>query len=124
MTYRSSPPLACTVVLSLLMVGTAAEVSAVTASFPNAAQDTLVGTVRSVDYQTNTVEVLTGVGLAITIERVHVDPAVPVTIDGQSRPLADLRRGQVVLVTYRTTEDGKVATSLEVVPIRGARGAP
>jgi hypothetical protein len=87
-------------------------------------QDTLVGTVRSVDYQTSTVELLTGVGLAIRVERVHVEPNVPVTIGGQARPLADLRRGQVLRVEYRETAAGRVVTSLEVVQPPGPGGAP
>ena len=125
MTIRFSRQLPRAVALSLLLlVGAVAGSSAAAAPFPNAVQDTLVGTVRFVDYDTHTVEVVTGVGMAVRIERVLVSPAVPVTIEGQSRPLADLRRGQVVLVTYRATADGKVATSLEVVPVRSPGGAP
>jgi hypothetical protein len=90
-----------------------------------AASDTLVGTVRSVNYTTETVEVLTGFGSAVRLERVRVAPAVPVRIGGARRPLADLRRGQVVRIVYRETRQGKTAASLEVVtrPARGGRDA-
>lgn len=87
-----------------------------------AQQDTLVGTVRAVDYDTNTVEVLTGVGFAIRVEHVRVQPDVPVSIEGREVPLADLRRGQIVRVVYRETADGKVAASLEVVARPDAGG--
>lgn len=112
-------------ILLLLVFGTAAGGSTATAQpTATAAQDTLVGTVRTVDYRTNVVEVLTGVGFAVWIERVHVAPAMTVMIDGQPHPLADLRRGQVVQVAYRETDEGKVATSLEVVATQGPGGAP
>lgn len=77
--------------------------------------DTLVGTVRSVNYNTQTVEVLIGFGAAVSVEPVRVEPTVPVTIGGERRPLAELRRGQVIRVVYRETAAGKVAASLEVV---------
>lgn len=99
----------------LLALGSVADDFAAAQHPASTVQDTLVGAVRSVDYQTNTVEVLTGVGFAIRVERVHVEPPMRVTIEGESRPLADLRRGQVVRVAYRETDDGKVATSVEVV---------
>lgn len=121
-------PLGVHVIPLLVVFGTFAEGFAVArpgdvTSFP-AAQDTLVGTVRAVDYDTQTVEVLTGVGLAVRVVRVLVYPGVPVSMEGQERPLADLRRGQIVRVVYRVTVEGKVATSLEVVPRTDAGGAP
>lgn len=87
-----------------------------------ARQDTLVGTVRAVDYDTQTVEVLTGVGMAVRVEHVLVYPDVPVSIEGRRVPLADLRRGQIVRVVYRETVEGKVAASLDVVARPDAEG--
>jgi hypothetical protein len=114
--------LAAAVLPVLALVGTATEVSAAP-SMTSTAQDTLVGTVRSVNYETNTVELLTGLGFAIRIERVKVEPATSVMIGGEARPLDNLRRGQVVLVEYREAAGGKVAISLKVVRMESG-GAP
>ena len=89
---------------------------------PAAIQDTLVGTVRVVNYDTNTVEVLTGVGFAIRVEHVRVEPDVPVSVEGREAPLADLRSGQIVRIVYTQTPDGKVAASLEVIARPDAGG--
>lgn len=126
MRRRATSTLPCVIVLPLLVVfGSLAEGTAALPAGPvPAVPDTLVGTVRAVDYETETVEVLTGVGMAVWVERVRVYPGVPVTIQGRPRPLTDLRRGQIVRVVYRVTVEGKVAASLEVLPRRDAGGAP
>ena len=109
-------------VLAIFLAAAAPDAAFAVPATPAAMQDTLLGTVRAVDYDTQTVEVLTGVGLALRVERVLVQPDVPVSIEGREVPLADLRRGQIVRVVYRETVEGKVAASLEVVARPDAGG--
>jgi hypothetical protein len=120
MELRRTATLLCAILLPMF-VSVGGQEPAAPPPMPAPAADTLVGTMRSVDYRTNTVEILTGVGLAIWIERVHVAPTVIVTIEGRPHPLADLRRGQVLRVAYRRTELGNDAISVDVVPAGGVR---
>lgn len=84
-----------------------------------AAQDTITGTVRSVDLRAGTVEMLTGRGLVIRTYELRVDGNVSVRIAGRSGTLEDLRPGQVVRVRYTTSTDTMVATAIEVVWVAG-----
>ena len=79
--------------------------------------DSLTATVRVVDTRARALEVITGVGLALRLERFKVDPASEITHEGKKAALRDLKRGQVVRIQYRTTPEGKVAQAIETVEI-------
>lgn len=99
-------------VAAALAAGTTAMAQQPTAP---AAQDTLIGTVRSVDPRSGTIEMITGVGLVLRLYRVQVDEDVPVRIAGRSATLTQLERGQVVRIVYQTTTVGRVAAYVEVI---------
>lgn len=86
--------------------------------------DILIGTVRSVDTQAGILEVLTGVGLAVRVERVRVYPTIWILVDGVVSRLGELRPGQIVRIEYRDTVEGKVAGTVETVPLEREGGTP
>ena len=88
------------------------------------AQDTLIATVHSVDAEAGVLEVVTGVGLALRIERVRVYRQVPIVVQGTEVWLDALAPGQIVRIVYRETAEGKVAESVQVARRPANGGAP
>ncbi|HEX9705357.1 MAG TPA: hypothetical protein VGA20_08940 [Gemmatimonadales bacterium] len=92
------------------------------AAAQQAAPDTLVGTVHTLNLGQGQLKVLVGVGMALRAESLRVSPAIPVSAAGASLPLAALRPGDVVRVIGGTQQGSRVAYSIErLTASRGAR---
>jgi len=84
---------------------------------PTAPHDSVRGAIRAVDTRARTLEVTTGVGLAIRVVRLQVPATVPITDrkDAQGAPinLAALKLGDVVRVSFGSRPTGFVAYTIE-----------
>ena len=77
---------------------------------------TLVATVRAVDAQAGTVEVVTGVGLALRVVTFSFTERTEVRAAGAQVPRGQLKAGNVVRVDYTKDAQRNVAKSVEVQP--------
>jgi len=84
---------------------------------PTAPHDSVRGAIRAVDTRARTLEVTTGVGLALRVVRLQVPAAVPITDQNgaQSAPinLAALKPGDVIRVSFGSRPTGFVAYTIE-----------
>ncbi len=86
---------------------------------PHEGEASLVATVHKVDTLTLTMEVITGVGLAVRMVRFAVAPDCQIAVAGAPAPLQAVDPGHVVRVRYRTIAPvwqeavKRVATSIE-----------
>jgi len=84
-----------------------------------APHDSVRGAIRAVDVRARTVEVTTGVGLALRVVRLEVPASVPITDrkGGQGEPiqLAQLKPGDVIRVAFGGRQTGWVAYTIERV---------
>jgi len=82
-----------------------------------APHDSVRGAIRAVDTRARTLEVTTGVGLAIRVVRLQVPATVPITDrkDAQGAPinLAALKPGDVIRVSFGSRPTGFVAYTIE-----------
>lgn len=76
----------------------------------------LTATVRAVDAKAGTLDVITGVGLALRMMRIWVDPASQIKVKGAAAQLADLKPGDIVRIGYRKTADRNIAEMIETLP--------
>jgi hypothetical protein len=76
---------------------------------------TLTATVRAVDAQERTVEVVTGVGLALRVVKFSWNEATQVKVAGATAATSALKPGQVVRVEYTRSESGNLAKTIETV---------
>lgn len=81
----------------------------------------VTGTVRSVDVQARSLEVITGVGLALRTVRISCDDATAYKGPAGAMSLAGIKQGDVVRIDTRAPE-GNVARTVELLPPPGARG--
>ena len=88
---------------------------------PDTAATSLTATIRGVDAGARKVEVLTGVGHALRLVAMEVEPSCDIKVDGASVPLQDLKPGQIVRIRYRHADGGKAAQLIETLP-KGAEG--
>ena len=88
---------------------------------PGTAADSLTATIRNVDADAHTLAVLTGVGHALRLVAMEVEPICDIKVDGASAPLQDLKPGQIVRIRYRKADGGKAAQTIETLPT-GAEG--
>src|SRR5882762_11083643 len=92
---------------------------ALAAQQPTAPHDSVRGAIRAVDTRARTLEVTTGVGLAIRVVRLQVPATVPITDrkDAQAAPinLAALKPGDVIRVSFGSRPTGFVAYTIERV---------
>jgi len=92
---------------------------ALAAQQPTAPHDSVRGAIRAVDTRGRTLEVTTGVGLALRVVRLQVPAAVPITDQKgpQSAPinLAALKPGDVIRVSFGSRPTGFVAYTIERV---------
>jgi len=84
---------------------------------PTAPHDSVRGAIRAVDTRARTLEVTTGVGLAIRVVRLQVPATVPIT-DRKDAPgapinLAALKPGDVIRVSFGSRRTGFVAYTIE-----------
>jgi hypothetical protein len=89
------------------------------ASVPSA---TLTATVRSVDAQARTMEVVTGVGHALRVVKVSwkAPPAVKAAAAGAG--MAQLKPGDLVRLEYAKAPDGNVVRTIELLPRPAVQG--
>lgn len=105
------------VLLSLLACGGARQ----EASLPeparpaNSTSNVLTATCRSMSYDGDTMDVITGVSFALRVVTFLVDEGTEVVIRGERGELADLAPGKVVRIQYRTTPQGNQADRIEEV---------
>lgn len=81
--------------------------------------DSVHGAVRAVDVRARTLEVATGVGLALRVVRLQVPAGVSITDRQDAQPdsigLAQLKPGDVVRATFGNRPTGLVAYTIERV---------
>ena len=87
---------------------------------PSAApHDSVRGAIRTVDVSARTVEVTTGVGLALSVVRLQIPAGVPITERYGAQPttisLAALKPGDVIRVTFGGPPSALVAYTIERV---------
>jgi len=89
-----------------------------------ATTDTLTATLHVVDTEARTFAVITGVGHALRLVSMNVDPACEIKVAARASQLQDLAPGQIIRVQYRKTADRISAESIETVQVEDARGGP
>ena len=81
--------------------------------------DSIRGAVRTIDMHTRTLEVTSGVGLALRVVRLQVPAGIPITDRQDAQPdsigLAQLKPGDVVRATFGNRPTGLVAYTIERV---------
>ena len=85
---------------------------------------TMAATVRSVDTKQGTLDVITGVGLALRVIRFRVDKHCQIKVRGEAAKLTDLRPGEVVRLQYRKIDDRRMVQTIETLQFQSARGKP
>lgn len=80
---------------------------------PQAALDTVVGTVGALDLRQRELRVITGTGFALRTVTFQVPRETRPTAAGAALTLQDLQRGDVVRVVGGARADGRMAYSIE-----------
>jgi len=92
---------------------------ALAAQQPTTPHDSVRGAIRAVDTGARTLEVTTGVGLALRVVHLQVPAAVPITdqkgSQGAPISLAELKPGDVIRVSFGSRPTGFVAYTIERV---------
>ncbi len=83
---------------------------------------TLTATVVSVDAPAHTVEVVTGVGLALRVVKLSWNEDTRIKVAGVAAPVSALKPGNVVRVDYTKSESGNLAKTIETLPAGVAGG--
>jgi methenyltetrahydromethanopterin cyclohydrolase len=83
----------------------------------------LTATVRSVDAQARTLEVVTGVGHALRVVKFAFDERTEVKSAAGTASLAQLKPGDLIRVGYTKDAGVNTAKTIEVLPRPDARGA-
>jgi hypothetical protein len=88
----------------------------------------VTGTVRAVDLEHRTLDLVTGVGYALRIERVEIPAGVTVKGAGKGATLSSVTDGCIVRVGCHHATAGMVASTLELIerpsPAPHPRSAP
>jgi hypothetical protein len=82
----------------------------------------LTATVRSVDPPGRTLEIVTGVGLALRIVRLAWKETITVKAANAGVGIAQLKPGDFVHVEYAKTSAGNIVKTIELLPPPGAQG--
>jgi len=83
---------------------------------------TLTATVRSVDAQARTLEVVTGVGHALRVVKISWKEA-PTVKAAAGAGMAQLKPGDLVRVEYAKAPEGNVVRTIELLPRPAPEGA-
>ncbi len=75
----------------------------------------LTATCRSMSYDGDTMDVITGLSFSLRVVRFQVDETTDVVVDGGPAKLSDLAPGKVVRIHYRRTPQGNEADRIEEV---------
>jgi hypothetical protein len=73
----------------------------------------LTATCRSMSYDGDEMDVITGLSFSLRVVRFHVDETTDVIAGGDSAELTDLAPGTVVRIHYRRTSQGNHADRIE-----------
>ena len=113
-------------VISLLLIGASVGSAWLQRSSQPASGEppSLAATVRSVDAKKGTLDVITGVGLALRVVRFRVDEQCQIKVKGGAAKLTDLRPGEVVRLQYRKIDDRRMAQTIETLQFQAASGKP
>lgn len=105
--------------LSLLSLALLVAPIGLAAQQTTAPHDSVRGAIRAVDVRTRTLEITTGVGLAVRIVTLQVPAGVPITDREDGQPeligLGALKRGDVVRARFGGGSTGLVAYTIERV---------
>ena len=82
----------------------------------------LTGTVRAVQVQAGTCDLLTGVGHALRIRRIHLASGLRVKTGSGESPVSALAPGSIVRVECRSGPEGTVASTVELLETPAAAG--
>ncbi len=107
------------IAVAILLAGSSAAGAAAHQQTPTprgSGVELVIATVRSVDAEGSTLEVINGVGLALRSVHMQVAPACRIQASGRAAGLADVRIGMVVRVGCRRVSGRLVAESIEIVP--------
>lgn len=74
---------------------------------------TVTGAIRVVDNRTRTLEVTTGVGMALRAIKVRLDTDTRITAEGASLPADSLKAGDIVRISYGERPGGFLAYTVE-----------
>jgi hypothetical protein len=83
----------------------------------------LTATVRSVDAPGRTLEVVTGVGLALRVVRLAWKETTTVKAASAGAGMAQLKPGDFVHVEYAKTSEGNIVKTIDLLPRPGTQGA-
>jgi len=75
----------------------------------------LTGTVVAVDQRARTVQLLTGVGHALRVTRIHLPAELGIRARGVETPLSALPPGCIVRIECKSTRTGTDASSVELL---------
>ncbi len=75
----------------------------------------LTATCRSMSYDGDTMDVITGLSFSLRVVRFQVDETTEVVMGGDPAELTDLAPGKVVRIHYRKTPQGNQADRIEEV---------
>lgn len=107
---RPFPP----VVAGVLLAVAAAAAEPAPPPGPDTPSADLVATVRSVDLDARACHVVTGVGFALRVVKVVVEPETRITRRGAAIGLRDLAPGMIVRVAFRQDAGHTRCASIEV----------
>jgi hypothetical protein len=79
-----------------------------------AASDSLLGTVHAVDARAKTVEVATGVGMALRVVRLQIAPDTRITETGAPLALSLLHPGDIVRISWGARGGGAAAVAYTI----------
>jgi len=109
--------------LALTLTGTS--VTAQPSISARAARDErLTGTVTAVDSRARTLDLLTGVGYALRVRRVHWTPQATLTARGAEVVFSRLTPGSIVRLECRTTGVDTQASGVEILKAAPASRSP
>ena len=101
-------------VVAVVLVGAAGDAAALPAE--GSSVESVTGTIRSVDADTSSLEIVTGVGHALRLLSMAVDPACDIEVEGARSSLRGLKAGQVVRIRYQKADGRKVARTIVTPP--------
>jgi len=78
--------------------------------------ESITGSVHKVDADARTLEIITGVGHALRLVSMQVDPACDIKVEGATASLGSLKAGQVVRIRYGKADGRKLAYTIETLP--------
>jgi hypothetical protein len=73
----------------------------------------MTATCRSMSYDGDEMDVITGLSFSLRVVRFHVDETTDVVVGGDPAELHDLAPGKVVRIHYRRTSEGNHADRIE-----------